>query len=82
MLSQPQLNFKNNRLIIKYDMQEVSSKDKFNIELEIRDSDGQEVKARSLYGDIGKDIDGTGGKQIIWDLAADEDFCRDICDLH
>lgn len=70
-ISQPELKFVNDRLIIKYDILGVKQDDRFIVQLEITDTTGKEIKASSLYGDIGENVSGTSPKQIIWDMAAD-----------
>jgi predicted protein tyrosine phosphatase len=70
-LSLPSLKFLNDRLIIKYNITGSEPDDRFHVWLEITDSTGHEITAHTLYGDIGAEVSGGLGKQIIWDLAAD-----------
>jgi hypothetical protein len=70
-IPQPSLKFLNDRLIIKYEIMGYQPDDRFKVWLEITDSTGNRINARSLYGDIGDEVTGGPLKQIIWDLAAD-----------
>jgi hypothetical protein len=73
-ISQPSLKFLNDRLIIKYEIAGYKQEDRFKVWLEITDSTGNKILARSVYGDIGDEVTGGPQKQIIWDLAADSMF--------
>jgi hypothetical protein len=70
-ISQPKLKYADNRLFIQYEILGVNPDDRFNVQLEITDTTGKEIKAHSLYGDFGKNISGTSPKMIIWDMEAD-----------
>ena len=52
-LSKPRLELKDNRINIFYDILNSRQTDKFRIWVEITDSTGNKVNARSLGGDIG-----------------------------
>ncbi|MBN1951403.1 MAG: hypothetical protein JW801_09370 [Bacteroidales bacterium] len=71
-ISQPEVSFSDNRLIIRYDIRGAQEEDQFRIDLILTDSTGSQITAKSVYGDIGEKVSGPGAKQIIWDLAADE----------
>jgi hypothetical protein len=73
-LSQPRLSVSNDNLIIKYDILDASSGDKFYIWMEVTDSLGKRVGAYSLNGDIGDSIKAGLNKQIVWNLQADNIF--------
>jgi len=73
-LSPPNLKFLNDRLIIKYDITGYEISDRFRVWIEITDSTGNKITARSIYGDIGDEVTGGFQKQIIWDLAADSAY--------
>jgi hypothetical protein len=73
-ISQPQLKFLNDSLIIRYDILGAQSGDKFNVRLEITDADGNKINARNIKGDIGDNIDAGKDKQITWNLPADNIF--------
>ncbi len=70
-VSQPRLSISNGNLMITYDILDANPDDKFNIWLEITDSDGTEIKANTLRGDIGDNIKAGTNKQIVWNLHAD-----------
>jgi hypothetical protein len=73
-ISQPQLIFLNDSLIIRYDILGAQSGDKFNVRLEITDADGKKINARNIKGDIGDGINAGRNKQITWNLSADNIF--------
>jgi len=70
-LSKPRLELKDNYINIFYDILNSKQTDKFKIWVEITDSTGSKVNARSLSGDIGENVSGGNNKKITWDLAAD-----------
>jgi len=70
-LSKPRLELKDNNINIYYDILNSRQTDKFRIWVEITDSTGNNVDARSLSGDIGENVSGGNDKKITWDLAAD-----------
>jgi hypothetical protein len=73
-ISQPELKFINDQLIIKYDILGVKPDDRFKVQLEITDSTGKYIEPYSISGDIGDSISGGSLKSIVWDLAADSVF--------
>ncbi len=70
-LSKPRLELIDNYINIFYDILNTDQSDKFRIWVEITDSTGNKVNARSLSGDIGKNVNGGNGKKITWDLKTD-----------
>jgi len=62
---------KDNNINIYYDILNSRQTDKFKIWVEITDSTGNNVDARSLSGDIGENVSGGNNKKITWDLTAD-----------
>lgn len=70
-LSKPRLELKDNNINIYYDILNSRQTDKFKTCVEITDSTGKRVNARSLIGDIGENVSGGSNKKITWDLAAD-----------
>ena len=73
-ISQPRLTLLNDSLIIRYDIQDAQSGDKFNVRLEITDAEGNKINARNIRGDIGDNIEAGKNKQITWNLSADNIF--------
>ncbi|MCK4346428.1 MAG: hypothetical protein KAX05_14185 [Bacteroidales bacterium] len=70
-LSKPRLELKDNHINIFYDILNSKQTDKFKIWVEITDSTGNKLNARSLSGDIGEIVSGGNNKKITWDLASD-----------
>ena len=70
-LSKPRLELEDNNLVISYDILNSKQTDKFRIWIEITDSIGQNINARSLSGDIGENVLGGNNKKITWNLKAD-----------
>jgi hypothetical protein len=73
-MTQPQLMLVNDTLIIRYGFIGSKPWDVFNVRLEVTDSAGRTVPARSFTGDIGDSIYGGQQKIILWNLAADNIF--------
>ncbi|MBA7538725.1 hypothetical protein ES705_31002 [subsurface metagenome] len=70
-LSKPRLELKDNHINIFFDILNSRQTDKFKIWVEIIDSTGNNIDARSLRGDIGENVSGGSNKKITWDLTAD-----------
>ncbi len=70
-LSKPRLELIDNYINIFYDILNTDKSVKFKIWVEITDSTGNKVNARSLSGDIGENVIGGNDKKITWDIAAD-----------
>jgi len=58
-------------LIITYDIMNSFPGEIFDIWLKISTSQGMEIKAYNLTGDIGNNVNGGPGKTIVWDYSAD-----------
>ena len=74
-VSDPRLEIRNNILHIFYDILNSDPDERFNVDIEIRDEDGQFLDASALTGDIGKDLPAgrspnCRSKCIIWDSLA------------
>ncbi len=80
-ISPPKLSFSNDSLIIRYGILEANNKDMFNIYLEITDSEGAEINAYSLTGDIGDSIKPGANRQIIWNLSADSIYINNTINI-
>ena len=70
-LSKPRIELRDNNINIYYNILNSKETDKFRIWVEITDSTGNKIDARSLSGDIGENISGGNNKKITWNLAAD-----------
>ena len=70
-ISKPRLELEANNINIFYDILNSSLTDKFIIWIEITDSTGNFINAKTLVGDIGDSIIGGDNKKITWDLTAD-----------
>ena len=70
-ISQPELEVRNNRIVITYQILGSSTADLFNVWIEVTNDNGNAIKALSLDGDVGQNIRGGGMKQISWDYERD-----------
>ena len=70
-LTKPSLELKDNQINIFYDILNSQQTDTFRIWIEITDSTGKIIDAKSVSGDIGYNVSGGNNKMIIWNLAAD-----------
>jgi len=70
-ITNPSLRLLNHKLIIEYNILNSSTNDLFKIWLIATDSDGHNLNAVSLTGDIGNNITGGTGKTITWDIEKD-----------
>jgi hypothetical protein len=73
-MTKPRLMLVNDTLIIQYGFVGSKPWDVFNVRLEITDSAGKAISARSFSGDIGDSIYGGQQKIILWNMAADNIF--------
>lgn len=58
-------------IIITYDIINSAPGEKFDIEIEIYTESGKKPDAKSLSGDVGKDVAGGRGKSVTWDFKND-----------
>jgi hypothetical protein len=70
-VTDPVLEMVGNTIHISYNILNSSPDDTYAVSIEIKDEDGNLIRARALDGDIGQEITGGGGKEITWDLDAD-----------
>lgn len=70
-ITQPQLELKINTIEISYDILNSSRRDLFDIWVEVTDTAGNLIEAKSLSGDVGEDVKGGSHRKIFWDLSAD-----------
>jgi hypothetical protein len=70
-MTQPQLMLVNDTLIIRYGFIGSKPWDVFKVKVEITDSSGKSIPAKSFVGDIGDSIYGGQQKIILWNMAAD-----------
>jgi hypothetical protein len=73
-MTKPQLILVNDTLIIRYGFIGSKPWDIYKVKLEITDSTGKAIPARSFSGDIGDSIYGGQQKIILWNMAADNIF--------
>jgi hypothetical protein len=67
-------NLVNDQLIITYNIVGSKSSELFNVRVNILTEAGKPVNALSFSGDMGPDISGGSGKQIIWEISKDIAF--------
>lgn len=70
-IKRPTLSFKNDLLLITYELNDKSS-GYYDIWIEIVNTSGIKINANALRGDIGPNIIAGKNKQIIWDLKKDK----------
>ena len=70
-IANPGVELKNNQIYITYNILNSVRSDKFDVRLEVTDSDGRTMEIDALKGDIGENISGGGDKEIQWDFEAD-----------
>jgi hypothetical protein len=73
-ITRPSILLVNDTMIIRYGFVGSKPWDVFSIRLEITDSSGRPIAARSFTGDIGDSIFGGQQKLIFWNMAADNVF--------
>ncbi|NOY36370.1 MAG: hypothetical protein GXO83_02220 [Chlorobi bacterium] len=70
-ISKPALTYADHNVIISFDILNSRPEERFNISLEISDSAGNIIHAKTLTGDVGNNIPGGPGKTIVWNLLSD-----------
>lgn len=74
-INRPELSFDNDRLYIKYDL---NDKDVcYEVAIKIINSSGTKININALSGDIGENIKAGKNKSIVWDLAKDNIFLNE-----
>jgi hypothetical protein len=73
-LSDPRLEIRDNILHITYDFLNSVPSDSFRVSVSIFDENGNRFDAKSLAGDLGKNVSGGLNKRVTWDLGADHIF--------
>lgn len=71
VISKPQLEFKDNNIIVLYNIMNAEDSQDFQVWLDVSDSAGNIIEAKALSGDVGNNINGGSDKQIFWNLTAD-----------
>jgi len=67
----PKLELKDNVVYITYDILSSHPSETFIVDVEIRDSKGKLINARSFDGDVGQNVSGGMNKRIYWNLDGD-----------
>lgn len=70
-ITNPVIELRDNQIHITYDILNSDSADFYNVRLEITDSAGHVIDAKTLSGDIGEQVNGGNDKQIIWGFQSD-----------
>jgi len=73
-VSDPRLEIRDNTLHISYDILNSAPSDTFIVNIDISDSDGNTIDAKTLNGDLGNDVNGGNNKHVTWNLEADSIF--------
>lgn len=71
-VSDPEMELRDSKLHITYDILNSKLSDIFTVELRVTDDQGRFIRAFSLKGDVGENVPGGTDKRIIWDLEADQ----------
>ncbi len=71
LIENTDFNLVEDDIIITYDIINFAPGEKFDIEIEIYTESGEKLDAKSLSGDVGKDIAGGRGKRVIWNFLND-----------
>ncbi len=71
VVSKPQLEFKDNNIIVFYNILNSEESQSFRVWLDVSDTEGNKIETRALSGDVGNGIDGGTDKKIFWNLTAD-----------
>ena len=71
-VSEPRLELKDNTIYISYDILNSSPSEKFTVELEVKDENGNTINAAALSGDVGDKVTGGTQKRIAWNLEVDK----------
>lgn len=70
-ITKPLLEIQGENLIIKYDILNSKHGERYSISLDVTDSRGSVINAKSFSGDIGDNIDGGANKRIVWQFKKD-----------
>jgi hypothetical protein len=73
-VSKPELSMQGKDVVISYHLLNSTASERFSVRIEITDSFGNPIEARTLSGDIGNGIPGGMNKKIVWDIQADSIF--------
>jgi hypothetical protein len=71
-ITNPKLELRGNRIHIIYDILNSDSTERFDVRMEITDSAGLVLDAKSLTGDIGESVPGGADREIVWSFQADQ----------
>jgi hypothetical protein len=70
-IANTRIELKENRIHVTYDIENSDRNDRYNINLEVTDSNGEKLSLKSVSGDVGSEIPGGKRKEIVWDLEMD-----------
>lgn len=71
VITKPQLEFKDNNIIVEYDILNSQESESFRIWLDVIDSEGNNIQSNAVSGDVGNYVSGGKDKKIYWNLTAD-----------
>ncbi|MEN8228727.1 MAG: hypothetical protein ABFS38_11295 [Bacteroidota bacterium] len=77
LVSDPQIELKENVIHISYDILNGNPSDYYTVYMNITDVGGRKIRATALSGDIGQDVPGGMNRNIRWDLEADQLFMNE-----
>jgi hypothetical protein len=66
-----ELSIVDKHLEINYDFIKAKKNHRFEVWIDVSNSNGDKLSARTFTGDIGANLNGLGGKKIVWDYNAD-----------
>ncbi len=70
-VSKPELSLLDHRVKISYELINSTEDELYTVRVEITDSEGSQIRANTLYGDIGEHVVGGSTHTIYWDIEAD-----------
>lgn len=65
------LEINEGRLIISYDLINAKPNERFNVWIEVKKSSGQEIRAKHISGQVGNNIVGGRGLNIVWNFESE-----------
>jgi hypothetical protein len=71
VITKPQLEFKDNNIIVEYNILNSQDSEAFRVWLDVVDSEGRTIESKAVSGDVGDRVAGGKDKKIYWNLTAD-----------
>ncbi len=81
VIPRPDVQFRNDSLFIRYDLQGCRKDQSFKVWLEVSSSTGKRLTPLHISGDAGVGVSCGEGKEIVWDLLADSLIMEDVLEV-